>query len=141
MLAVATRMTDVGLIKLAIDFVNRGGVFLLDSPVGSMELHGEDLYLSESNGWMAIYHGDEPSGEIRSHLHLKCGVLKSARIIKEKEYTPYLAFWVQDSDGEPVVHAYFPSFYDWSNNKAIIQSNKDFFKIWERRYGSEFVLE
>jgi len=133
-------MTDIELIKLAVDFVNRGGVFLLDSSVGAMELHGDDLYLSETDGWMAIYHGKEPSGESRSHLHLKTGVLESARIIKEEEYTPYLGFWEVGGNGNPVVHAYFPSFYDWSNNKSIINSNWKFFDQWERQYGSEFEL-
>jgi len=89
---------------------------------------------------MAIYHGEEPGGEARSHLHLRTGALKSARIIKEKECTPYLGFWEQDKSANPVVHAYFPSFYDWSNNKTIIQSNWNFFECWEQKYGSEFDL-
>ncbi len=134
-------MTDVELIKLAVEFVNRGGMFMLDSPVGAMELHGQDLYLSESGGWLAIYHREEPSGEARSHLHLKTGVLKTAQIVKEEEQTPYLGFWQDEDKGDPILRAYYPSFYDWSNNKASIKLNRIFFEKWEQKYGFEFLLK
>ena len=135
-------MRDVELIELAVELVNRGGLFLLDSPVGAMELHGDDFRLSGSNSWLAVYHDSEPGGEARSHLHLKTGVLKAARIVEEDGATPYLGFWENlDCAGEAALRVYFPSWYDWARDKALIDANVAYCARWIEAHGREFRFD
>lgn len=132
---------DVELLRKVLEYVNHGGLFMHSSRIGAGELHGDDLYISQSDGWLAIYHGSNPGGESRSHLHLKTGVLKAARIVEEEGETPYLGFW-ENPEGivEAALRAYFPSFYDWTNNKAPIEENRAYFERWVETHGRRFDL-
>ena len=132
---------DVELIEQVLECVNRGGLFLLNSSIGAMELHGDDLYLSQSDPWLAIYHASKPGGESRSHLHLRIGTLKAARIVEEEGQTPYLGFWENpECSGEATLQVYFPSFYDWVNDKAPIEEHRQYFATWVKTYGRRFEL-
>ena len=132
---------DVELLEQVLECVNRGGLFLLNSAIGAMELHGDDLYISRSDQWLAIYHGTTPGGESRSHLHLKTGILKAARIVEEPGQTPYLGFWENtEFSREPTLQVYFPSFYDWANDKKPIEENRIYFATWVDAHGRRFDL-
>ncbi len=132
---------DVELLEQVLECVNRGGLFLLNSSIGAMELHGDDLYMSRSDPWLAIYHASKPGGESRSHLHLKIGTLKGAYIVEEDGQTPYLGFWENaECSGEATLRAYFPSFYDWTNDKAPIEEHRRYFANWIEAHGRRFEL-
>jgi len=132
---------DVELLEQVLECVNRGGLFLLNSSIGAMELHGDDLYMSRSDPWLAIYHASKPGGESRSHLHLKIGTLKSACIVEEEGQTPYLGFWESaECSGEATLRAYFPSFYDWANDKEPIEARRQYFATWIEAHGRRFEL-
>ena len=130
---------DVELLEEVLECVNNGGLFMLNTRVGAMELHGDDLYISRSDRWLAIYHASNPGGESRSHLHLKTGALKAARVVEEDGQTPYLGFWENvDCGGEATLQVYFPSFYDWANNKAPIEKHRRYFTNWVKSHGRQF---
>ena len=132
---------DVELLEQILEYINLGGLFLLNSSIGAMELHGDDLYISRTERWLAIYHASQPGGESRSHLHLKIGTLKSAWIVEEEGQTPYLGFWeTAECCGEATLRAYFPSFYDWSNDKAPIEERRQYFATWIEAHGRQFEL-
>ena len=118
------------------------GVFILRNGIGSMELHGEDFYLSAYQEWLTVYHETTPrSPESRSHLHLRWQTLKSAEIREEAGHTSHLAFFdtpepaVPGGDESPLVW-YFPSFYNWSNNKAEIPENLALYNAFIEQYGT-----
>lgn len=132
---------DVELLEQVLECVNRGGLFLLNSSIGAMELQGDDLYISRSDRWLAIYHGSTSGGESRSHLHLKTSALKAARIVEEAGQTPYLGFWENtECSSEATLQVYFPSFYDWANDKAPIEENRQYFATWVEAHGRRFDL-
>ena len=106
-----------------------------------MELHGGDLYMSRSDRWLAVYHGSTPGGESRSLAHLKIGAIKAARIVEEEEHTPYLGCWeTAECGGEATLLAYFPSFFDWADNKAPIEKHRRYFATWVEAHGRRFDL-
>ncbi len=100
------------------------GTFILQNEHGSMELRGDDLYLSPYNEWITIYHATPKQPESQSHLHLRWQTLRSAAVVREEGQTPHLAFYkTPEAVGEPLLIWYFPSFYDWTHGKTEIPAN------------------
>ena len=130
-------------IKALLDtLIGMDGVFILRNGFGSMELHGQDFYLSSYQEWLTIYHTTTPrSPESRSHLHLRWQELRSAELREEEGHTSHLAFFGTpeppvSEDVEPLLVWYFPSFYDWSHNKADIPENLALYDAFIERYGT-----
>jgi hypothetical protein len=115
------------------------GTFILRNEHGSMELRGDDFYLSAYKEWLTVYHTTEPkSPESRSHLHLKWQTFRSAVMAHEEGQTPHLAFYATPEPvDEPLLVWYFPSFYDWANNKAEISANIAQYEAFVQRYGTK----
>jgi hypothetical protein len=119
--------------------VKMDGTFILSNELGSMEFRGEDLYLKPYKEWITIYHCQVISPESRSHLHLKWQTLESATIIHQEGETPYLAFHTRtEPTGHPLLIWYFPSFYDWGNDKAAIPKNQAQYAEFVKTYGTAF---
>jgi hypothetical protein len=118
------------------------GTFILRNAHGSMELRGHDFYLSHYQEWLTIYHTTAPrSPESRSHLHLKWQTFRSAVLAQEEGQTPHLAFYqTPNQTGEPPLVWYFPSFYDWANNKAEIPANIAQYEAFVQRYGTTLTF-
>ena len=132
----ATEMTLRRLLEILIEM---DGVFILQSPCGSMELHGVDFHLSHAKEWITIYHQTAPrSPESRSHLHLKWPTFQGAEIRREEGQSPHLAFFTTDVPepvDEPMLIWYFPSFYDWDRDKAEVPENIAQYEAFVRTYG------
>ncbi len=113
------------------------GTFILRHELGSMELHGNDFYLSSYNEWLTIYHTTAPKNpESRSHFHIKWSTLRSAAIEREEGHTPNLALYTTPEPlGEAPLVWIFPSFYDWANNKAEIPANQARYEAFVQQYG------
>ena len=124
------------------DFMERlidmGGTFILRNEHGSMELRGQDLYLHPYEEWLTVYHTNAERPEARSHLHLKQHTLRSAMVFRSEGQTPHLAFFkAGESCGDPLLVWYFPSFYDWSQGKALIADNVARFESFVETYGEQ----
>jgi hypothetical protein len=130
--------TTLTLKDLMTVLIRMDSTFILRNEHGSMELRGNDFYLSPYNEWLTIYHTTKPrSPESRSHLHLKWPTLQSAMIAREEGHTPHLGFFgTSEPAGEPLLLWYFPSFYDWSRNKAEIPANIAQYDAFVRDYGT-----
>ncbi len=121
--------------------VRMNGTFILRNVHGSAELRGEDLYLSPYGEWITLYHAEAKSPESRSHLHLKWKTLHSAVVVHQEGETPYLAFYTtREPSGPPLLVWYFPSFYDWGNNKAEIPQNRARYEAFIKTYGTSFLF-
>lgn len=113
-----------------------GGTFILRNEHGSMELRGQDLYLHPYNEWLTVYHTSADRPEGRSHLHLKRQTLQAAAVRRSEGETPHLAFFkANEPHGDPLLVWYFPSFYDWSQGKALIPDNVTRFESFVETYG------
>lgn len=118
--------------------VRMKGAFVFYNAHGAMELRGADFYISPSTDWLTIYHTEASTPESRSHLHLKWRTFACATIVEEAGQTPHLAFAATpESVDEPQLVWYFPSFYDWSNNKAEIPGNIAQYHHFVQQYGTE----
>jgi hypothetical protein len=118
--------------------IRMDSTFILQNDHGSMELRGNDFYLSPYKEWLTIYHTTQSRGpESRSHLHLRWQTLQCATIRREEGHTPHLAFFgTAEPAGEPLLVWYFPSFYDWSQNKAEIPANIEQYDAFVQTYGT-----
>ena len=129
-------MTPKDLLKV---LVRMDSTFILRNEHGSMELRGNDFYLSPYKEWITLYHSAAKSPESRSHLHLRWQTLRSAAIAREEGQTPHLAFYTTaEPAGQPLLVWYFPSFYDWGNNKAEIPENQAQYEAFVKTYGTTF---
>jgi hypothetical protein len=157
--------TDCELIRKILPHLRRGGVIILRNSEGTMELRGDDLELKESKEWITIYHASASNSERRSHLHLRKGRYGYACVIESDGATPQIAFWSEKPEDKnnpkpaaesikvpgiehpamdknrPPFSIFFPSFYDWANNKAPIEENQRLFKEWIEKNGREFELK
>ncbi len=130
---------EITLKELLEIFLRMDGTFILSNEHGSMELRGNDLYLRPYKQWLTIYHSEAKSPESRSHLHLKWQTLHSATIVREEGQTPHLAFHTgAEPVGQPLLTWYFPSFYDWGNDKAEIPENQGQYEAFVKIYGTAF---
>ena len=117
--------------------VRLDGAFVFYNAHGAMELRGADFYMSPSTDWLTVYHTEASNPESRSHVHLKWRTFKSADVIEETGQTPHLAFsTAPEAVDEPQLVWYFPSFYDWDNNKAEIPANIAQYENFVQQYGS-----
>jgi hypothetical protein len=117
--------------------VGMNGAFVFYNAHGAMELRGADFYMSPSTDWLTVYHTEASSPESRSHVHLKWRTFQSADIVEEDGQTPHLAFSTSpQAADDPQLVWYFPSFYDWSNNKAEIPKHIAQFDNFVREYGA-----
>ena len=120
-------------------------VVLLRNEYGTTELRGDDLAIKEHGDWVTISHGTSPTIELRSHLHLRHKLLRYAEIQEPKNRTPVLAFWPGraqvSTEHKPPLAMMFPSFYNWSENKAPIDANHKHFQAWVQEHGRHFELE
>ena len=117
--------------------VRMNGAFVFYNAHGAMELRGADFYMSPSTDWLTVYHTEASNPESRSHVHLKWRTFQSADVVEEEGQTPHLAFSTSpEAADEPQLVWYFPSFYDWSNNKAEISENITRYEDFVRQYGS-----
>jgi hypothetical protein len=134
--------TEITLQGLLEELIQMPGTFILRNEHGSMELRGNDFYLSHYQEWLTIYHTTAPrSSESRSHLHLKWQTFRSAALTQEEGQTPHLAFYkTPEQTGEPPLVWYFPSFYDWANNKAEIPANIAQYEAFVQRYGTALTF-
>ena len=131
--------TEITLKDLLEVLVRLDGTFILRNEHGSMELRGNDFYLSPYKEWITLYHAAAKSPESRSHLHLKWQTLRSAAIVREEGQTPHLAFYTTvEPVGQPLLVWYFPSFYDWENNKADIPENRARYEVFVKTYSTAF---
>lgn len=124
------------------DFLERlidmGGTFILQNEHGSMELPGHDMYLHPYNEWLTVYHANAESPEARSHLHLRRQTLRAAAVRRSPGQTPHLAFFsAAEPCDDPRLVWYFPSFYDWSQGKALIPDNVARFESFVETYGEQ----
>ena len=118
--------------------IEMGGTFILRNEHGSMELRGQDMYLHPYNEWLTVYHTSADRPEGRSHLHLKRQTLQAAAVRRSEGETPHLAFFKADEPHvEPLLVWYFPSFYDWSQGKALIPDNVTRFESFVETYGEQ----
>jgi hypothetical protein len=132
-------MKEITLKDLLKVLLRMNGTFVLSNELGSMEFRGDDLYLRPHKEWITIYHSQVKSPESRSHLHLKWQTLRSATIAREEGKTPHLAFYRSaEPVGQPLLIWYFPSFYDWGNNKAEIRENQAQYVEFVKTYGTAF---
>jgi hypothetical protein len=132
---------DVALAALLEELIELRGVFILRNAHGSSEFQGEDLYLSPIEEWITIYHERASNPESRSHLHLRRANLRSARVAREPEATPHLEFFqTREPAGESTLVWYFPSFYDYQNDKADIPRNRRAYDAFVEAHGSEFRI-
>ncbi len=133
-----TQMTAQALLDI---LLGMDGAFILENPHGAMELRGTDLYMSHANNWVTIYHKGLEDPESRSHFHLKWRTLKWAQVGEEEGQTPHLAFFsAPEPDGDPLLVWYFPSFYDWAQNKAEILAHKTIYETFVQDYGTKIQL-
>ena len=134
--------TEITLKGLLEELIQMPGTFILRNDHGSMELRGNDFYVSHYQEWLTIYHTTAPrSSESRSHLHLKWQTLRSAALAQEEGQTPHLAFYkTPEPTGEPPLVWYFPSFYDWANNKAEISAHIAQYEAFVQRYGTTLTF-
>ena len=122
--------------------IDMGGTFILRNEHGSMELRGQDMYLHPYNEWLTVYHTNADRPEGRSHLHLKRRTLQAAAVRRSEGETPHLAFFKADEPhGDPLLVWYFPSFYDWSQGKALIPDNVTRFESFVETYGEQVRFE
>jgi hypothetical protein len=130
--------TTLTLQDLMTVLIGMDSTFILRNDHGSMELRGNDFYLSPYKEWLTIYHTTQSRGpESRSHLHLKWQTLQSATIRREEGHTPHLAFFgTPEPEGEPLLVWYFPSFYNWSQNKAEIPAHIAQYDTFVQTYGT-----
>ena len=134
----ATTLTALELFEI---LVGMNGAFILQNPHGSMELRGTDFYLRHTNDWITLYHRAAKSPESRSHFHLKWRTLQWVRVDEAEGQTPQLSFFMTPEPvDEPVLIWYFPSFYDWANNKAEILDNIALFEAFVEQYGKTLQL-
>ncbi|MDE0205934.1 MAG: hypothetical protein OXP66_07900 [Candidatus Tectomicrobia bacterium] len=118
--------------------VGMGGTFILRNEHGSMELRGQDMYLHPYNQWLTVYHTHAERPEARSHLHLRRETLQTAKVCRSEGQTPYLVFsGATEPCGEPLLTWYFPSFYDWSQGKALLPDNVARFESFVETYGEQ----
>lgn len=114
------------------------GAFVFYNAHGAMELRGDDFYISPSTDWLTVYHTAASTPESRSHVHLKWRTFAFATIVEEEGQTPHLAFSTSEKTvDEPQLVWYFPSFYDWANNKAEILDNIAQYDRFVRQYGTD----
>jgi hypothetical protein len=117
--------------------IRMNGAFVFYNAHGAMELRGADFYMSPSTHWLTVYHTEASNPESRSHVHLKWRTFQSARIVEEAGQTPHLAFSTTPTAAdEPQLVWYFPSFYDWDNNKAEIPGNIAQYEHFVQQYGT-----
>ncbi|WP_089934609.1 hypothetical protein [Candidatus Entotheonella palauensis] len=117
--------------------IGMNGAFVFYNAHGAMELRGADFYMSPSAYWLTVYHTDASNPESRSHVHLKWRTFESACIVEEEGQTPHLAFSTASQPvDEPQLVWYFPSFYDWDNNKAEIPGNIAQYENFVHQYGT-----
>jgi len=122
--------------------IDMGGTFILRNEHGSMELRGQDMYLHPYKEWLTVYHTNADRPEGRSHLHLKRQTLQAAAVRRSEGETPHLAFFMADEPhGDPLLVWYFPSFYDWSQGKALIPDNVTRFESFVETYGEQVRFE
>ena len=118
--------------------IDMGGTFILRNEHGSMELRGQDMYLHPYKEWLTVYHTNADRPEGRSHLHLKRQTLQVAAVRRSEGETPHLAFFRSDeSQDDPLLVWYFPSFYDWSQGKTLIPDNVARFESFVETYGEQ----
>ncbi|MGQ4810035.1 hypothetical protein NKDENANG_03480 [Candidatus Entotheonellaceae bacterium PAL068K] len=128
--------TDMTLKELLDVLLRMEGTFILQNEHGSMELRGNDLYLHPYREWLTIYHATPTNPESQSHLHLKWQTLRSAVIVHEAGQTPHLAFYrTAEPVGAPPLVWYFPSFYNWANNKANVAAHQAQYKAFVQNHG------
>ena len=134
----ATTMTLKALLEL---LIRMDGTFILRNDYGSMELRGNDMYLSSYNEWLTVYHSTPKNPESQSHLHLKWHTLRAAVMVREEGQTPHLAFYgTAEAVGEPLLLWYFPSFYNWSQGKAEIPANIAQYEAFVATHGTALQL-
>jgi len=127
--------------ELLTELIACRGAFILENAHGSMELRGDDLYLSPTEEWITVYHEGASSPESQSHLHLRRAMLRSARIAREPEETPHLQFFqTPEPSGESTLVWYFPSFYDYRNGKADVPENRKIYDAFVDAHGTEFAI-
>jgi hypothetical protein len=131
-------MSQTIVFKDLLDILTRmNGAFVFYNAHGAMELRGADFYMSPSPDWLTVYHTGVSNPESRSHVHLKWRTFQSASIVEEEGQTPHLAFSTTTTPAdEPQLVWYFPSFYDWDNNKAEIPGNIAQYKQFVQQYGT-----
>lgn len=158
-------LTYCELIQKMLPYVRMGGAIMLRNSQGTMELRGDDLELSEAGEWITIFHTSASNFERRSHLHLRKKGYEYACVVEIEGATPQIAFWSKRADNKdgtklevepirvpgmqhpatdknrPPLSIYFPSFYDWANNKIPIEKNQKLFKEWIEINGREFELK
>lgn len=124
------------------------GTVILRNAQGTTELRGEDLGVKESAGWVTVHHGAPGESEGRSHMHLRRGACRYARVRDREGMTSCLEFWPDEgaaraagADGKPPLALVFRSFYDWENGKSPIPGNRRRFDAWVARHGREFPLQ
>ena len=118
--------------------IDMGGTFILRNEHGSMELRGQDMYLHPYKEWLTVYHTNADRPEGRSHLHLRRQTLQAAAVRRSEGETPHLAFFETDEPhGDSLLVWYFPSFYDWSQGKALIPDNVARFEAFVETYGEQ----
>ncbi len=133
---------SVNLEDLIGELIALRGVFILQNAHGSMELQGDDLYLSPIEEWITIYHERASSPESQSHLHLRRAMLRSARIARDPDETPHLQFFQTPKPSEDCTLVwYFPSFYDYRNGKADVPENHKIYDAFVEAHGSEFAID
>ncbi|MFQ6672074.1 MAG: hypothetical protein ACE5KY_02145 [Candidatus Tectimicrobiota bacterium] len=138
-----TALRDTELIERLLPSVHRGGTILLRTEQGTMELRGDDLVLAASEEWLTIYHSTAASPEARSHLHLRPGSFRYARVVEREGATPFVGFWQtheDDPEARPPLAIYFPASFDWAKGRAPIEENQQLFQDWVDHHGREFAL-
>lgn len=135
----ATPMTLQALLEL---LLTMDGAFALCNVHGSVELRGQDFYVSAYQQWLTVYHTTAGDPEARSHIHLKRHTLRLAVVIHEPEQTPYLAFYgiAGATETEPLLIWYFPSFYNWAKGKTEIPANVAQHAAFVETYGTTFTF-
>ncbi len=128
---------DIAFQELLDVLVGMNGAFVFYNAHGAMELRGADFYMSPSTEWLTVYHTAASTPESRSHVHLKWRTFASASIVEEEGQTPHLAFSTTPKTvDEPQLVWYFPSFYDWTNNKAEMPENIARYDHFVQQYGT-----
>ncbi len=134
-------MTELRLSDLLGELVGMKGTFILRNAHGAMELNTDDLYSSAAGEYITLYERGPANPESKSHLHLKWRSLRSARIEREEQQTPHLAFYAAaEPEGEALLLWYFPSFYDYENGRKSIPENVARYEKFVAERGSSLRL-